>query len=334
MPLENDLSEKIMKRFLAGFVSLAAVSTPVLAQPAATPAATAAAAGVETAAPNQALAPTKMWFAPSQPIEIKVAADGPVTLSLTDFTGTKVDPKDSADVSGPATKDVRKIFPPLEAAGTYILYAVPKGKELTQFVGTPLVIEVRGDRRQQGPPGPMVVKVEPLRYLAMTTSKGPVTMAFYYDVAPNTVTNFLTLSAQGYYNGLTFHRIKPGFVIQGGDPRGDGMGGPGYQIDAEFNDRPHLPGVLSMARSQDPNSAGSQFFVCLDYKETAQLDRKYTAYGRVVTGMEAVKAVAAVPTNPETDRPLQPVTIDKAEVKDVTATDNPYTQLQKMLQAK
>src|SRR3989442_8101703 len=106
----------------------------------------------------------------------------------------------------------------------------------------------------------MVVRVEPLRYAVMQTAHGPVTMAFYYDIAPNTVSNFLTLSEQGFYDGLTFHRIAPGFVIQGGDPRGDGTGGPGYMIDAEFSDpkdsgRSHDAGALSMARSGDPGEA-------------------------------------------------------------------------------
>ncbi|QOV92566.1 peptidylprolyl isomerase [Humisphaera borealis] len=180
----------------------------------------------------------------------------------------------------------------------------------------------------------MVTKVEPLKYLVMTTSKGPMTMAFYYDMAPNTVHNFVTLAAEGYYNGLNFHRIVPGFVIQGGDPRGDGTGGPGYQIDAEFNERRHDAGVLSMARSQDPDSAGSQFFVCLDYQQTRALDRKYTAFGKVVAGMDAVKAIAAVARNQENDRPTENQLIEKVEVKNVTATDNPYVGLQKELAVK
>ena len=102
----------------------------------------------------------------------------------------------------------------------------------------------------------MAVRVEPLCYVAMTTDKGPMTMAFYYDVAPITVENFLSLSAGGFYDGLTFHRIVPNFIIEGGDPRGDRTGGPGYHIEAEFNDRPHQPGVISMAHSTDPNEAG------------------------------------------------------------------------------
>jgi peptidyl-prolyl cis-trans isomerase B (cyclophilin B) len=265
---------------------------------------------------------------------VKVNAEVPVTLMMTEFTGAKVEAKEGADVAAAETRDLKKVFPGVSAPGTYLLYAVPKGKEIKDFVGTPLVIGVRSDGRPGAGEGPVVVKVEPLRFLVMTTSKGAITIAFYYDVAPNTAANFLGLSAHGFYNGLTFHRIIAGFMIQGGDPRGDGMGGPGYQIDQEFNERPHKEGVLSMARANDPNSAGSQFFICLDYTRTRQLDRKYTAFGYVTSGFDVVKAIGAVQTNPENDKPLQPVTVDKVEVKNVTAAENPYNELQKFVSAK
>lgn len=285
-------------------------------------------------AADPVLSPVKTWFSPQQAVEVKVAAEGDVKLMATDFLGAPVDAKGDVNVSGAKTVDLKTIFPTMQSSGTYLLYAVPKDKEVTQFVGTPLVVSVRGDRRIGAPDGPMVTKVEPLKYAVMTTSKGPMTMAFYYDVAPHTVHNFLTLSAEGYYNGLNFHRIVPGFVIQGGDPRGDGTGGPGYQVNAEFNERRHEAGVLSMARSQDPNSAGSQFFVCLDYNQTRALDRKYTAFGKVVAGMEAVNAIAGVARNAENDRPNENQSIQKVEVRDVTASDNPYAGLQKELAAK
>ena len=164
----------------------------------------------------------------------------------------------------------------------------------------------------------------------MTTKQGPMTMAFYYDVAPHTVENFLDLAEHGYYDGLTFHRIVPGFVIQGGDPRGDGTGGPGYQIPAEFNERQHEAGVLSMARSNDPDSAGSQFFVCLDYANTKSLDNKYTAFGKVVDGFKVAQAIAAAPLeDPQAGRPKEPQAIEKVEVKPVTAKENPYAAIQK-----
>ena len=277
------------------------------------------------------LTPTKAWFAPDQPLTINVKPEGPALLVLTDFLGTKLEAKGSAEVTGEGTKDLKQIFPRVVDPGTYLLYVVPKGKDLPEFQGTPLVISVREDKRRGAPAGPMVVKVEPLRYAVMHTKQGDMTMAFYYDVAPHTVANFLDLAEHGYFDGLTFHRIVPGFVIQGGDPRGDGTGGPGYQIPAEFNERPHLEGVLSMARSQDPDSAGSQFFVCLDYAKTRQLDRKYTAFGKVVDGFKAAQAIAAVPTDPANDRPKSPQLIDKVDVKPVTPQENPYATLQREL---
>jgi peptidyl-prolyl cis-trans isomerase B (cyclophilin B) len=162
----------------------------------------------------------------------------------------------------------------------------------------------------------------------MKTDQGSMTMVFYYDVAPVTVSSFLHLSRTGYYNGLTFHRILPNFVLQGGDPKGDGTGGPGYQVQAEFNDRPHLPGVLSMARSEDPNSAGSQFFVCLDYTHTQHLDHKYTGFGKVVAGTDTMNKLAATPlADPNAGRPVKPPVIESVEVKPVTATENPYADM-------
>jgi cyclophilin family peptidyl-prolyl cis-trans isomerase len=190
----------------------------------------------------------------------------------------------------------------------------------------------------------MVVKVEPLCYATMTTEKGPLTIAFFYDVAPHTTANFIILATSDFYDGLTFHRIVPGFVVHGGDPRGDGSGGPGYQIDAEFSDRPHEQGVLSMARSEDPNeasgappraefanSAGSQFFIALDYNMTRQLDRRYTSFGRVIEGMDVVKQLAAVPlAEPRSGRPQDPPVIQRVTIKPVTAQANPYAKLREM----
>jgi peptidyl-prolyl cis-trans isomerase B (cyclophilin B) len=279
------------------------------------------------------LTPTKNWFAPDQPLTVNIKAEGDSHLVLTNFTGAKVDPKGAAEVSGEASKDLKQIFPEaLAQAGTYLLYVVPKGKDLPDFEGTPLVISVREDKRRAAPPGPMVIKVEPLQYAVMSTKQGNMTMAFYYDVAPHTAENFLDLASHGYFDGLKFHRIVPGFVIQGGDPRGDGTGGPGYQIPAEFNERPHVEGVLSMARGPEFDSAGSQFFVCLDYAKTQQLDRKYTAFGKVVDGFDAAKEIAkAKLVDERAGKPEQPPVIEKVEVKPVTAKENPYTALQQQL---
>lgn len=136
------------------------------------------------------------------------------------------------------------------------------------------------------------------------TGMGDLLVELWDDVAPKHVENFLRLAREGFYDNLTFHRILPGFVIQGGCPRGDGTGGPGWRVKAEFNDRPHEPGVLSMARSTDPDSAGSQFFVCLTREKCRHLDGQYTAFGRVTEGMDIVRRIGAV----EVDRNGRPAT--------------------------
>jgi peptidyl-prolyl cis-trans isomerase B (cyclophilin B) len=125
----------------------------------------------------------------------------------------------------------------------------------------------------------------------ITTSEGELTLELWNDVAPGHTENFLKLVGQGFYDGLAFHRVIPGFMIQGGCPKGDGTGGPGWHIKAEFNDREHQPGVLSMARSQDPDSAGSQFFICLTRENCQHLDGQYTAFGKIVDGMDVVETI-------------------------------------------
>ncbi len=140
----------------------------------------------------------------------------------------------------------------------------------------------------------------------------------YPEIAPNTVANFVTLVASGFYDGLIFHRVIPGFMIQGGDPTGSGMGGPGWQIKGEFrgngiaNDLRHARGVLSMARSMMPDSAGSQFFIM--HADSSHLDGQYAAFGKVIEGMEAVDAVAAAKTGAQ-DRPLEEQKIRRASVE-------------------
>ena len=137
--------------------------------------------------------------------------------------------------------------------------------------------------------------------------------------APNTVNNFLSLANKGFYNGLIFHRVIPGFMIQGGCPDGTGMGGPGYSIKGEFaangakNPIKHKRGVISMARAMNPNSAGSQFFIM--HQDAPHLDGQYAAFGHVVEGMETVDAIAATPTN-FSDRPLDP-----QRIKSITLVD-------------
>ncbi len=132
------------------------------------------------------------------------------------------------------------------------------------------------------------------------TTLGDITLKFFPDVAPNHVNKFIELAKQGFYNGTTFHRVVPKFVIQGGDPNSKntdrskhGMGGPGYQLKAEFNNKPHRRGTLSMARSAQPDSAGSQFFICV--ADVHFLDRQYTVFGEVVKGMEVVDKIVLQP---------------------------------------
>lgn len=285
------------------------------------------------------LFPTKAWFTPEQPILIDVRAEAPVSLALTDFAGKPFDARESVEVPEARTVDVRALYQTLQMPGTYILYAVPKDADLSQFVGTPLVISVRRDVRRDAPPTAMVIHVSPLRYAVMETDKGEITIAFYHDVAPHTAENFLLLAAGGYFDGLTFHRIVPEFVIQSGDPRGDGSGGPGYRINAEFSDRAHDLGTLSMAREEDPiekqgaapraeyaDSGGSQFFICL--KRTRQLDRRFTVFGKVTAGLDAVRAIGATPVGGEQgDVPQEKVSIRRVTVRPVTRENNPYVGL-------
>ena len=139
------------------------------------------------------------------------------------------------------------------------------------------------------------------------TKFGSITLKFFPDVAPGHVKNFIDLAKKGFYDGTTFHRVIPGFMIQGGDPnsknpdkRMHGTGGPGYTIKAEFNDRPHKRGTLSMARAASPDSAGSQFFICV--KDSSFLDRQYTVFGEVASGIEIVDKIVSQPRD-QADNP-------------------------------
>jgi len=144
------------------------------------------------------------------------------------------------------------------------------------------------------------------------TSMGTFKFTFLEDKAPKTCDNFVKLAKKGFYDGLTFHRIIPNFMIQGGCPNGTGAGGPGYSIKAEFNDTKHVPGIVSMARSTDPDSAGSQFFVCV--AATPFLDGKYTAFGKVIEGYDIVEKISKVKTGAQ-DRPVEPVIIKKVTIQ-------------------
>ena len=140
----------------------------------------------------------------------------------------------------------------------------------------------------------------------------------YPEIAPNTVNNFISLISKGYYDGVIFHRVIPGFMIQGGDPDGTGMGGPGYSIKGEFsqngfkNDLKHTPGVLSMARTMIPDSAGSQFFIM--HETSPHLDGAYAAFGKLVEGLEVVDKIARVRTD-YSDRPMEEQKMAKVTVE-------------------
>jgi peptidyl-prolyl cis-trans isomerase B (cyclophilin B) len=123
----------------------------------------------------------------------------------------------------------------------------------------------------------------------IATEKGDMVFTFFPDDAPMHSAAFIKLAEDGFYDGLTFHRVEPGFVIQGGDPDGDGTGGPGYRLKAEFNDKPHLRGAVAMARAANPDSAGSQFYICLN--DARFLDKQYTVFGQLSEGYETLDAI-------------------------------------------
>ena len=145
------------------------------------------------------------------------------------------------------------------------------------------------------------------------TTAGDIRVELYPEVAPNHCKNIIGLAKIGFYDGIQFHRVIPDFVIQVGCPKGDGTGGPGFTINAEFNDRKHVAGILSMARTQDPNSAGSQFFLCLG--NVPHLDGQYTVFGKTADqeSLDVVMKVGSMPTDPS-DRPVEEVSIKRGTV--------------------
>jgi len=151
------------------------------------------------------------------------------------------------------------------------------------------------------------------------TKFGKIVLEFFLGDAPKHVENFKKLASEGFYNGTTFHRVIPGFVIQGGDPNtkdedrsNDGTGGPGYTVNAEFNSRKHQRGTLAMARSMEPNSAGSQFYICVAPQPA--LDGKYTVFGQVIEGMDAVDKIVSVKRDSR-DNPIEPVVMEKVYIE-------------------
>ena len=164
----------------------------------------------------------------------------------------------------------------------------------------------------------------PNEVAVIKTNEGEMVVQFWTDAAPNTVENFKKLARQGFYDGTIFHRIVKEFMIQGGDPNSKdpakensyGQGGPGYQIKAEFNDHPHDPGVISMARSSDPDSAGSQFFICL--APVHRLDHQYTTFGKLIKGQDVLEKIGGIPVTKnsmgEPSKPTKRIVIESIKI--------------------
>jgi len=158
-------------------------------------------------------------------------------------------------------------------------------------------------------PAPQPPKIDPEKVVAVIEMKkgGRIIMEFYPKDAPIAVDNFIKLANKGFYNGLKFHRVIPGFMAQGGDPQGDGMGGPGYTIKDEFNSRKHIRGTVAMARPDLPDAAGSQFYIC--FEPQPHLDGKYTIFGQVIEGMDVVDSIQ------QGDMMKSVTIVDKASLK-------------------
>jgi peptidyl-prolyl cis-trans isomerase B (cyclophilin B) len=236
-------------------------------------------------------------------------------FTLYALDGRKLDPKDAGAATADPTKvPLDTLYPEIRDGGTYILtfkdaeplvlenlYNPGQGaKELARYKDQ--IGGLSDEKRKEilSRFSPTVLHVVPLEYALIKTDKGEIKATFAYDAAPHTIDNFVSLANQGFYDGTVFHRIIKGFMIQGGDSTGNvegraGSGGPGYQIMQEFSDKQHDRGVLSMARSSEPDSAGSQFFIM--HAKNSNLDGQYTAFGQVTDGMEIVDEIAKTPVS-------------------------------------
>lgn len=286
------------------------------------------------------LVPERGWYPADQPVMVRLASSAPARLVLADFAGRVIQPLEEKTWEPDSSIDLKALYANILPGG-YVLYEVPADKQFPTFVGNPLVVNVRGDPRPVAPRTPLAWRIEPLRYVVIDTDLGAMTAGLYYDAAPRTVANFLELAGGRFYDGMAFNRIVPGVLVQTGDPRGDLTGGPGHMIPAEFNERPHVTGALSMARLEDPvesqsvmprpqfaNSAGSQFFICVDEEKTRQLDRRYSVFGCVVDGLDVLRKLAATPVDdPQSGKPLTPVRVRSIRVLDVDPEHNPYERL-------
>ncbi len=258
----------------------------------------------------------EQWFSPADAADV-VDDHGAPKFTLYTFSGEKLEPTPAplpVKMSDDASVNLAAFFPQIKQGGTYFLtwkdaqplvieelYNPGRGKkDLVNAQDQLSTLSDTDRKRALAEFSPTVTHLVPLEYAAIETEKGVIKAKFAYDVAPHTDDNFITLAKQGFYNGTVFHRIISGFMIQGGDSTGNvpdraGGGGPGYQIMPEFSEKKHERGVLSMARAQDPNSAGSQFFIMHGASPT--LDGGYTAFGDVIDGMEVVDEIAKTPVS-------------------------------------
>jgi cyclophilin family peptidyl-prolyl cis-trans isomerase len=209
----------------------------------------------------------------------------------------KAEPKHEQAIKPPAIEDTHDH----QAAADDAAEAADKEEDMS-FDGT---------RDTETGAGNEPAATETAKQAVMKTSMGDIKLKFYADDAPKTVSNFVKLAKKGFYDGLTFHRVIRDFMIQGGCPRGDGTGGPGYEFEDEFNDHKIVPGTLAMANA-GPNTNGSQFFIVTESPQPG-LDGKHTAFGEVIEGMDVVRKIAAVKTGAR-DKPIEPVTIKSIEV--------------------
>jgi peptidyl-prolyl cis-trans isomerase B (cyclophilin B) len=188
-------------------------------------------------------------------------------------------------------------------------FAVMKAINLLCAFGLFAAVAIQAEETSTNPPTAPVMSTPATNEVALIkTTEGDMVVEFWADAAPKTIENFKTLARKGFYDGTCFHRVIKGFMIQGGDPLTKdpskeamwGTGGPGYQIKAEFNDHSHKRGVISMARSNDPDSAGSQFFIC--HGDPTFLDHQYTTFGKLIKGDDVLEKIGTTPTHPQ-DRP-------------------------------
>ncbi len=278
--------------------------------------------------------PTRTYYGIERPVPVEIAvpegAEGELTVRLLTFESAEI--AKAACEPGPANLAAMfEDFWAEESVQPAVRYAqlfagdTPVGPAMVlQAMRTPELAYLTPQREMRwGASGRFVSGIRAYvdKHAVMETTEGDIAFRMRPDVAPNTVWNFLSLADGGFYTDVIFHRIigerpgRPPFVIQAGDPRGEGVGGPGYFIDLERSTLPHTFGVLSMARSGDPNSNGSQVFICLSRAGTQGLDGNYTSFAEAVDGAEAILAIESVEVGLN-DRPTDPPAIERVRLVD------------------